>query len=237
MFLMSALAACSLVSCNESDSDFARYSAFAVVHAGGISGGYYFECDDHTTLYPGDTSRVPELQGLLKDGARVIVAYNLLDDAQKVPGYDYTIAVYGVDMSPAWGETAVVADEEAMKALGDTSVVIFQNNLLTSTKEILTIALGYYAKDITKHRFTLVSVEDEDFAPEVTDADYLNLQICHSIGDDTTSGVSANGQWISFRLDDFEEQIAGTKGVIIGMKDFENKMQYHKVDWTTFEGK
>ena len=112
---MTALAACSLVSCNESDTDFARYSIFAVVHQG--ASGYYFESDDDKTLYPADRSRVPSY--VPKVGDRVIIAYNLLEGAdQKVPGYDYTIALYASELVP-WGETDTVADEEALKAEGE----------------------------------------------------------------------------------------------------------------------
>lgn len=232
MFLMGALAACSLVACNESSSDYAKYSSFAVVHI--ATTGYYFELDDHDTLYPADISRVPGYSA--QEGARVIIAYNLLEDEQKVPGFDYTIALYSVDTTPRWGSTAIVADESQLAAEGDAQVSIFSQALLFSTRETLTIALGFYANDVTKHNFTLVHVEDEAFDPGMTADGYLNLRLCHSFGDDSTTGVSAQGQWVSFRLDEFDELIPGTKGVIVSMKGFDNSQLLHyKVDWSEIE--
>ena len=141
---MTALAACSLVSCNESDTDFARYSIFAVVHQG--ASGYYFESDDDKTLYPADRSRVPSY--VPKVGDRVIIAYNLLEGAdQKVPGYDYTIALYASELVP-WGETDTVADEEALKAEGEGLVSLFRDDLVSSTTERMNVAVAYLAKDM-----------------------------------------------------------------------------------------
>lgn len=229
IFLMTALAACSLVSCNESDTDFARYSIFAVVHQG--ASGYYFESDDHKTLYPADRSRVPSY--VPKDGDRVIIAYNLLEGAdQKVPGFDYTIALYASELVP-WGETDTVADEEALKAEGEGLVSLFRDDLVSSTTERMNVAVAYLAKDMKKHTFRLVRVED--YTPDQTADGYLNLELVHDAGDDVTTGVEPYAHWVSFELSEFSEQIEGTKGVIIGMTALDKQRKSVKIDWLTFE--
>lgn len=226
---MTALAACSLVSCNESDTDFARYSIFAVVHQGAT--GYYFESDDHKTLYPADRSRVPSYAP--KDGDRVIIAYNLLEGAdQKVPGFDYTIALYASELVP-WGETETVADEEALKAEGEALVSLFRDDLISSTTELMNVAVAYLVKDAKKHTFRLVRVED--YTPDQEADGYLNLELVHDAGDDATTGLSSYAHWVSFDLSEFSEQIAGTKGVIVGMTALDKQRKSVKIDWLTFE--
>lgn len=231
LFLATALAVCSLVSCNESDTDFAKYSTFAVVHQGAT--GFYFEDDAHKTLYPADKSRI--LSYVPKDGDRVIVSYNLMENAdQKVPGFDYTIAAYGVE-TVAWGSTDTVADEDALEAEGKGLVAVFApygTELVSSTTEIMNVAVYFLMKDLKKHSFKVVYVED--FTPEQEADGYLNLELVHDPGDEEDKGLSAYAQWVSFDLSEFEERIAGTKGVILGMKTGENKRASVKIDWTKF---
>lgn len=227
---MGALAACSLVSCNDTDTDYARYSNFATVHQS-VS-GYFFETDDHKTLYPADKSKVPSYAP--KDGDRVIIAYNLFEDAaQKVPGFDYTIAIYQVE-TISWGETVTVADEEALKAEGDGTVVICSSGspLISSTKELMNVAVYHYYKDASKHKIKLVYVED--YTPDQEADGYLNLELVHDKGDDATTGMTDVAYWMTFDLSEFAMQIEGTKGVIVGMTTPENKRVAVKIDWLTF---
>lgn len=227
-FLMTALAACSLVSCNQSDTDFARYSIFAVVHQGASS--YYFESDDHKTFYPADKSRVPGYTP--KDGDRVIIAYNVLEGAdQKVPGFDFTIALYASELVP-WGETTIVADEEELANEGDGLVSLYRDDLISSTTERMNVAAAYLAKDRTKHTFKLVLVEN--YEPEQTADGYLNLELVHDTGDDATTGLTSYAHWVTFDLSDFSEQIEGTKGVILGMTGLDKKHTSVKIDWLKF---
>lgn len=231
LFLMGALAACLLVSCNDTDNDYARYSNFATVHQS-VS-GYFFEADDHKTFYPADKSRV--LSYAPKEGDRVIIYYNLLEDAaQKVPGFDYTIALYNVG-TVTWGETAIVADEEALKAEGNGNVVIYSagsSAYISSTTELMNMAVYYYLKDAAKHKIKLVYVED--YTPDQQADGYLNLELVHDTGNDVTTGMTDVALWMTFDLSEFAEQIAGTKGVIVGMTTLEGKRAAVKIDWLTF---
>lgn len=225
IFLLSLfVAAASLTSCNESSADFAKNSVFAVAHTGSV--GLYFESDDHKLLLP-TNNRVPQYQP--KEGGRVIITYNIVETDEPIGNFDYCIDLYSVS-DVRWGDTATVSDAEELKTYGEEPVLLYAPHMISSTTEILNLAINYFGLEASKHTFTLVKNEDPEYKPSQTKDDYLNLELRHK----TTETTKSNGyaEWISFELDEFD--LSGYKGLIIGMQNLQNSRDYYEVTFTTF---
>lgn len=225
IFLLSLfVTAASLTSCNESNNDFAQNSIFAVIRTSSM--GFYFESDDHKLLFPAN-NRVPQYQA--KEGNRVIITYNVVEPEQAMPSFDYCIDLYSVS-DVRWGDTATVSDAEQLKAYGEEPVLLYAPHMISSTKEIINMAVNYYGMEAAKHTFTLVKNEDPEYNPEQTKDKYLNLELRHK----ATETVVSNGyaEWISIELSEFE--LDGYTGLIIGMPNLQNGKEYYEVTFTTF---
>lgn len=227
ILLMSAcIALASLSSCNTNDSDMARNSCFAVVYS--TSSGLTFQTDDNQLLLVGN-NRVTGYQGSIGD--RVILSFNFMKADEMTSTYiDAVIDLYGIS-EVRWGETDSVDDAEELKALGEASVVLYADNMLSATEGILNMALAYYGTTPDKHTMTLVENHDPDYAPTTTAEGYLNLELRHN--DKEKVNTSGYAEWISFDLTEFNTM--GYKGLIIGMTNFNNQKVYAKVDFTEIE--
>lgn len=233
LFLLAAVAALGLNSCNTDSGDYASAQNLATVHTfGGISSDYYFELDNGQTLYPSDRSRIGSYEA--EEGARVIIYYTLLEE--KKEGFDHTIKLYGIDNSLRWGQTATVASQEELNLLGNAATGVYQYNNSEGnyayyvTPKVLTLLIGYNASDYKKHTFSLVKPKFAEYAPEVTEDGYLNLELCHNDGGDKSTREVA--EWMSFQLGNFPD-LAGMKGVIISMKKYgteEDEIHTIKID-------
>lgn len=223
LFLTAVIALSVFSSCNTNDSDFARNSCFAVISSTAPS--LTFKTDDNLTLVVGNnraTGYQPQY------GQRVIINFNFMQNEQGATGN--MIDLYSV-ADVRWGESAKVADAEELKALGEAAVVLYADNMLSSTREILNMALAYYGTTPDKHTMTIVENNDPQYAPTTTDEEYLNLELRHKDTEKvTTSGYA---EWVSFDLTDFDT--TGYKGLIIGMLNFNNQKIYVKVDFTEID--
>ncbi len=83
------MAAAIFTSCNDSDGDYPRLSAFASVKPL-ENNDFYVVLDDGKTVYPGDKSRIGSYKA--EEDQRVVIYFNLLNN--KVEGYDYNMALY-----------------------------------------------------------------------------------------------------------------------------------------------
>lgn len=89
LFLLVTMAAAIFTSCNDSDGDYPRLSAFASVKPL-ENNDFYVVLDDGKTVYPGDKSRIGSYKA--EEDQRVVIYFNLLNN--KVEGYDYNMALY-----------------------------------------------------------------------------------------------------------------------------------------------
>lgn len=235
MFLMSLVAVGSLVSCNSGGGDYPRYSLICTVVGGAT--GYYFQADDGTTsFYPADKSRVPSYAPT--GGDRVYIEYNLIEAADsKVPGYTYTIALYSVQQLPDMRSVDDFDTVEELEELGDAPAAIYTDNYgnayLGATKHVINIGVAFYANTLSKHTLSLAHVEGYEPEDKPADADgYIYFELRHDAGDDTPSPLNEPNyaNWYAFSLNAFRIP-ADSKGVLIGVKGFDGKMQYKKADW------
>lgn len=107
------MAAAIFTSCNDSDGDYPRLSAFASVKPL-ENNDFYVVLDDGKTVYPGDKSRIGSYKA--EEDQRVVIYFNLLNN--KVEGYDYNMALYYIQ-DIYLGGTKVVTTQEELDALED----------------------------------------------------------------------------------------------------------------------
>ena len=117
LFLLVTMAAAIFTSCNDSDGDYPRLSAFASVKPL-ENNDFYVVLDDGKTVYPGDKSRIGSYKA--EEDQRVVIYFNLLNN--KVEGYDYNMALYYIQDIYSGG-TKVVTTQEELDALEDVTEI------------------------------------------------------------------------------------------------------------------
>ena len=142
LFLLVTMAAAIFTSCNDSDGDYPRLSAFASVKPL-ENNDFYVVLDDGKTVYPGDKSRIGSYKA--EEDQRVVIYFNLLNN--KVEGYDYNMALYYIQDIYSGG-TKVVTTQEELDALEDDKTS-FKEAFLNSN--YLNVWVGFNACDLTKH--------------------------------------------------------------------------------------
>lgn len=111
LFLLVTMAAAIFTSCNDSDGDYPRLSAFASVKPL-ENNDFYVVLDDGKTVYPGDKSRIGSYKA--EEDQRVVIYFNLLNN--KVEGYDYNMALYYIQDIYSGGTKVVTTQEELRRA-------------------------------------------------------------------------------------------------------------------------
>lgn len=106
LFLLVTMAAAIFTSCNDSDGDYPRLSAFASVKPL-ENNDFYVVLDDGKTVYPGDKSRIGSYKA--EEDQRVVIYFNLLNN--KVEGYDYNMALYYIQDIYSGGTKVVTTQE------------------------------------------------------------------------------------------------------------------------------
>ena len=126
LFLLVTMAAAIFTSCNDSDGDYPRLSAFASVKPL-ENNDFYVVLDDGKTVYPGDKSRIGSYKA--EEDQRVVIYFNLLNN--KVEGYDYNMALYYIQDIYSGG-TKVVTTQEELDALEDDKTRRHSSTAITS---------------------------------------------------------------------------------------------------------
>ena len=220
LFLLVTMAAAIFTSCNDSDGDYPRLSAFATVKTL-ENNDFYFMLDDGKTIYPGDKSRLGAYKA--EEDTRAIIAFNLLNN--KVEGYDYNMALYYIQDIYSGG-TKVVTTQEELDELPDenTSYIDHRDN-----RNYLNLCIGFNATDLTKHTFLLVRNDVTEIAPENKHEGYLNLELRHDNGGDKGQ-YNCKNFYASFKLDEFKEDLKGKSGIILRINTRLNGVKYKIID-------
>ena len=218
LFLLVTMAAAIFTSCDDSDGDYPRLSAFASVKPL-ENNDFYVVLDDGKTVYPGDKSRIGSYKA--EEGQRVIY-FNLLNN--KVEGYDYNMALYYIQDIYSGG-TKVVTTQEELDQLKDDNTSFMGARL---NSNFLTVGVGFNATDLTKHTFLLVRNDVTEIAPEYTEEGYLNLELRRDANGD--EGGYNYDRYVSFKLDSFEEDLEGKKGIILRVNTRMNGVKYIKIE-------
>lgn len=229
LFLIAAMAVFAFTSCNDdTDGDYPKYTPLiTTVHTIGgeedeASADYYFQRDNGEKLYPSDKSRVPNYKG--KERQRAIIWFNLLKE--RVPDYDYNIALYAVD-EIFTGKAKVVNTAEELEELG-TAKTGFQNGTFNLSKEWLTFSALYAVRDNSKHTFTLAVDKSGTTEFKESAEGYLDVVVRHDAGGDT--GGYDNGFYVSFDLTDIAAELEGMKGINLLLPTRENGDKEIKLD-------
>lgn len=216
---LSVFAVTLFVSCSkDSDGDYPAKALIATVRTLD-DGGYYFERNNHETLFPGDRSRVPSYAA--RDGQRAIIWFSLLSD---VAGYDYNIELYAVE-NIFTGKSETVSDAARLDELGNAATSITPANCSLS-REWLTLHVGYPVTDHARHSFTLVVNEVEE--PEEHYDGYLDVELRHNPGGDLAGYTHFT--YISFDLSGISERLAGMQGVTLRIRTQQNGTKYLRFD-------
>lgn len=214
-------AALFISACNNDEGDYPGYSLITSIKSLD-NGDYYFQRDNGQTLYPSDKSR---MQGYTPkdEHKRAIVWFNLLEEP--VSGYDYNIALYGIDIIYS-GTSQVVNTQEELDKLGNNPTSFMTDYLRYSnfTKEWLTLYVGYPVSDNSKHSFTLIVNNVE--APEETNEGYLDVELRHNADGD----IHGYTYWyyISLDMTPLAEQLEGKKGITLKIQTQQNGTKYLK---------
>ena len=154
------MAAAIFTSCNDSDGDYPRLSAFASVKPL-ENNDFYVVLDDGKTVYPGDKSRIGSYKA--EEGQRVVIYFNLLNN--KVEGYDYNMALYYIQDIYSGG-TKVVTTQEELDELPDENTSYIDHR---ANRNYLNLCIGFNATDLTKHTFLLVRNDVTEISQEYTE--------------------------------------------------------------------
>ena len=203
-------------SCNDSDGDYPRLSAFASVKPL-ENNDFYFVLDDGKTIYPGDKSRIGSYKA--EEGQRVVVYFNLLNN--KVEGYDYNMALYYIQDIYS-GETKVVTTQEELDELPDENTSFIDH---FANRNYLNLCIGFNATDPSKHTFLLVRNDVTEIAPENKQEGYLNLELRHNDGGDKGQ-YNCKNFYASFKLDEFKEDLKDKSGIILRINTRLNGIKY-----------
>lgn len=222
LLLFAALGMVLFVACNDSDGDYPQRSAFATVKTL-ENNDYYFVLDDQTTIYPSDKSRIGSYNA--KDDQRVIIAFTLLRDG--IDGYDYNMAIYLIQNIYS-GETVVIKTQDELEALADDQTSYLGANI---EGDFLNVGVGFSASDLKKHQFKLVL--NEVPAEEVQDSDisdkYQTLELRRDANGDN-GGYNYENLYVSFKLDEFKEQLDGKQGIILRVNTRFNGVKLIAID-------
>ena len=108
------MAAAIFTSCNDSDGDYPRLSAFASVKPL-ENNDFYVVLDDGKTVYPGDKSRIGSYKA--EEDQRVVIYFPTCW-CNRAEGYDYNMGSITYRTSTPGG-TKVVTTQEELDALED----------------------------------------------------------------------------------------------------------------------
>lgn len=227
LFLIAAMAVFAFTSCNDDDGGEPLRTLITTVHTiGGEEGetgtDYYFQRNNGEKLYPGDKTRIPNYKG--KERQRAIIWFKLLEE--RVPDYDYNIALYAVD-EIFTGKAQVVNTAEELEELG-TAKTGFQNGTFSLSKEWLTFYALYAVRDNSKHTFTLAVDKSGTTEFKESAEGYLNVVVRHDAGDD--AGGYDSGFYVSFDLTDIAAELEGMKGINLLLPTRENGDKEIKLD-------
>lgn len=181
---------------------------------------YYFDLDDGTQMYPGDTAYIKNYTPIERQ--RAFIYYNLL--SKKVNGYDYNaqvIHIQNIETKDIYVMPTAKAD-----SIGDDRINItnmwFANHHLNIEYQIM------QGQDSSvKHLQSLIVNPDNDNKNDKTD--YITLEFRHNAHNDA-SQVQGTG-FLSFRLDSIASLMEGKKGLNIRTRTIYDYIRYTTIEF------
>lgn len=213
--LATLLAVAFLHSCMEEETEYAQLTIGTIRVIEGPE--YYFEIDNGSTMYPGDTTNIHNYTP--EEGQRAFVHFDLLDE--KVPGYDYNAIVYRIENILT--KDIYFMPPEKNDSIGDDPVNITD---VWFTGDYINIQYQLYfdkSSDV-KHTLSLVVNEETTASGSDTSTDYLPLEFRHNAHHEPQTDHGAG--LVSFKIDNILPLMQGKKGVRIRVRTLYDGVQY-----------
>lgn len=214
-WLVVCMALMSLTSCLKDDAYDIDGLMFAIGDIHIIGGNdYYFELDEGSTLYPGDTTDIHQYP--LKEGQRAFVYFTLLDEPR--PGYDYNVSLKHIEnilTKDICRMTPSMAD-----SIGDDRIDV--DDIWLSSHYLNIVYKFYHSNNPDKpHMLNLVVNE----ADTVADDRYVRLEFRHNAYNDMP--LQGGTGIVSFRLDSIRPLLEGHEGLRIRVRTlYEGEKEY-----------
>lgn len=211
----------SMVSCN---SDPVDAPIVMLVTTKGNSSDYHFENDIHKTFYISNKNEALAIYRP-KDGQRSYILFS--ENAEKFPGYDYTIYLQQVlplytskavevTTQAQWDELIKNADKIHYSDGGDRTAYL--------SEDYLTLNIVRRASDTKKHKYHLV-VDKLNPAVDGTTPEYVDVKLLHQNEGDLDVGTG--NEVISFDIEVLKKDLAAenVKGIRLIFDSYDGKQQ------------
>lgn len=201
--------------------DETEYSQLTIGTVRVIEGNdYYFDIDDGTKMYPGDTTYISNYA--VVEGQRAFIHFKLLDE--KVPGYDYNAVIYRIE--DILTKDVYIMPAEKEDSIGDDYIDVAS---LWFSGEFLNIQyqLYYDSGSDVKHMLNLVVNEASDGTGDK--AGYLTVEFRHNAFGEPYTDLG-NGL-VSFNLRNIAEAAEGEKGLNIRVNTMFDGVLYRTIDF------
>lgn len=192
-------------------------SLFAIGTIKVIEGNnYYFNLDEGSKLYPGDTTALHNYA--VANGQRAFIYFDKL--SEKKEGYEYNAQIKHIENIPTKDIYSMPADKA--DSIGDDRINIIEP--LWVSGDYLNIKYQIYHSNNKEkpHLLNLVINEESTVGPGKPD--YLNLEFRHNAYNDTP--VILGTGLISFKLDDMGSLLEGKKGLNIRVNSIYDGVKY-----------
>lgn len=163
---------------------------------------YYFELDEGSLLYPGDTVAIHNYP--IKDNQRAFVYFSLLD--KKLPTYDYNAKIEHIE--DILTKDIFYSTSEDLDSIGNDRIDI--DNIWLSQDHINIVYKFYHSNNPEqKHMLNLIINE----TTKIQDDGYLHLEFRHNAYNDTP--LQGGTGIVSFKLDEIRQLFTKSKGLRI----------------------
>ncbi|MBQ8502193.1 MAG: NigD-like N-terminal domain-containing protein [Bacteroides sp.] len=181
---------------------------------------YYFELDEGSTLYPGDTTALHNY--VLNEGQRAFVYFTKLDEDRT--GYDYNAAIQHIENILT--KDAYVMPAEKEDSIGDDRITLVDMWL---TDEHLNLQYQLYHGGNSNKKHMLNLVVNQASTGEGEKEDYLTVEFRQNAFDDTESLLGTG--IVSFRLDPIVPLMENLKGLNIRYRSLYGGIKYSTIDF------
>ncbi|WP_298112404.1 NigD-like protein [uncultured Bacteroides sp.] len=183
---------------------------------------YYFELDEGTKMYPGDTTQLHNYH--VVNGQRAFIYFTLLDE--KINGYDYNANISHIENILTKDIYYMPQEEE--DSIGDDKINITE---MWFTNNYLNIQYQFYYSDNPEKKHMLNLIVNRNSNGETTEEenDYITLEFRHNAYEDKQS--KRGDGLVSFKLNEIEDMIKGKKGLNIRVKTLYDGIQYKKINF------
>lgn len=227
-FFMAMVAVSALAtSCDKIDEgDFPKWYSYVTLNE--LTDGYYFTADDERTIYPGRTTRYPNYDAEGKNGDRVFIYFNKLEEAYE--DYDLNIDLFQI-INILSKSVEPAESSEDLEEFGDDGIDLTKAALTGGWLDVsFQVELSYSSK----HKISLID-NKVDEAPKSMPEGYQYLELRH-LCDSLGSLTYVQDGFVSYKLGrSYDPEYADTKGLYVRYKNIDGNINYLQIDYDPSE--